>query len=67
MYEICTSTKIMLENALFLEEKKFHSLHKFYTTASRDGRDKSQNWPQYTNKNKKSDKDENLYQAGHKI
>ena len=56
----------MQENALF-SGKKFHSLHKFYTTASRDGRDKSQNWTQYTNKNKKSDKDENLYQAGHKI
>ena len=66
MYEIFASTKIMLENALF-SGKKFHSLHKFYTTASRDGRDKSQNWTQYTNKNKKSDKDENLYQAGHKI
>ena len=39
----CTFTKIMQENELFFW-KNLHSWHKFYTTAGRDGRDKSQLW-----------------------
>ena len=35
--------QILQENALFSGEK-LHSWHKLYTTAGRDGRDKSQLW-----------------------